>query len=142
MGYCSICAEETEDGLHVLDCGHCFHSACIIQWFRMGNNACPNCRSEHAQRQLYIQTASQRIANMRRRKHLPPELKRSIEKLSKMREEHFTSRSELATFVKEHKTIITVYNKQVRKNASLRWKYQRMLRLVSNMAMPGVPFAV
>jgi len=44
---CVICQEEiadTNEPLHILpECNHCFHTNCIISWFRSGNNNCPCC---------------------------------------------------------------------------------------------------
>jgi hypothetical protein len=44
---CSICLEDiqSEKGRFVLECGHAFHSKCILVSFQHGNR-CPNCRTE------------------------------------------------------------------------------------------------
>ena len=44
---CSICLEDiqSEKGRFVLECGHAFHSKCILTSFQHGNR-CPNCRTE------------------------------------------------------------------------------------------------
>lgn len=44
---CSICLEDiqSEKGRFVLECGHVFHSKCILTSFQHGNR-CPNCRTE------------------------------------------------------------------------------------------------
>ncbi|XP_057968306.1 probable E3 ubiquitin-protein ligase HIP1 isoform X2 [Malania oleifera] len=43
---CAVCQEDyvEEDELGTLDCGHAFHTACIIQWLRC-KNQCPICKS-------------------------------------------------------------------------------------------------
>jgi len=35
--------EKEEDGISILNCGHQFHTKCIINWFKIKNN-CPICR--------------------------------------------------------------------------------------------------
>lgn len=47
LGCCSICLEDiqSEKGRFVLECGHAFHSKCILVSFQHGNR-CPNCRTE------------------------------------------------------------------------------------------------
>ena len=47
LGCCSICLEDiqSEKGRFVLECGHTFHSKCILTSFQHGNR-CPNCRTE------------------------------------------------------------------------------------------------
>ena len=44
---CGICLADLNDcPAHKLECGHCFHTQCIIQWFRVSNvGECPQCRA-------------------------------------------------------------------------------------------------
>ena len=48
---CSICFEgvEGDEGLlvalHRLPCSHCFHGACLQEWFHNSHATCPTCRS-------------------------------------------------------------------------------------------------
>jgi hypothetical protein len=47
---CAICHdslssnEENTLQNHTLQCEHCFHTSCIINWFRRGAQTCPSCR--------------------------------------------------------------------------------------------------
>ena len=42
---CTICADEGDESQKVrLECGHCFHVECCVQWFRYHHTSCPNCR--------------------------------------------------------------------------------------------------
>ena len=45
---CAICQESCfEYGpTHKLECGHTFHTNCIVGWFRSGQKSCPICRDE------------------------------------------------------------------------------------------------
>jgi hypothetical protein len=42
---CAICQEPVECATRIRQCGHCFHSSCIGQWFSM-NPRCPVCRHD------------------------------------------------------------------------------------------------
>jgi hypothetical protein len=63
LGCCSICLEDiqSEKGRFVLECGHAFHSKCILTSFQHGNR-CPNCRTEvkesNAHERIYAMPAS------------------------------------------------------------------------------------
>jgi hypothetical protein len=43
---CAICqyALEVDGECHTLHCGHAFHTACIVPWFRRESPGCPLCR--------------------------------------------------------------------------------------------------
>ena len=66
LGCCSICLEDIqfEKGRFVLECGHAFHSKCILTSFQHGNR-CPNCRTEVkesiAHEQAYMMPSSLRV---------------------------------------------------------------------------------
>lgn len=40
---CAICTEPLNSATRIRQCGHCFHTSCINQWFSM-NPRCPVCR--------------------------------------------------------------------------------------------------
>lgn len=43
---CPVCHEPIEEAdAHRLECGHAFHTACVVKWFRSGNDTCPMCRA-------------------------------------------------------------------------------------------------
>ncbi len=44
---CAICQDSLhESTTHKLECGHEFHTNCILSWFRSGQKSCPLCRNE------------------------------------------------------------------------------------------------
>ena len=66
---CNVCLEGYLEGqLSIkLDCGHCFHDKCIIQWLKM-RNTCPVCRHE----------LESNDPNYEKRKHLHRETIRNL----------------------------------------------------------------
>jgi len=42
---CSICQEHVNCATRIRQCGHCFHEACIREWFTL-NPRCPMCRHD------------------------------------------------------------------------------------------------
>lgn len=42
---CCICHSPLSSGTERVACGHTFHTMCLHQWFRLGNDTCPLCRS-------------------------------------------------------------------------------------------------
>ena len=44
---CAICQDSLhESPTHKLECGHEFHTNCILSWIRSGQKSCPLCRNE------------------------------------------------------------------------------------------------
>merc|ERR1719192_3221656 len=44
---CSVCWEDFTEGeeVRLLECGHCFHSGCIVPWLEL-HGTCPVCRKQ------------------------------------------------------------------------------------------------
>jgi hypothetical protein len=42
---CAICQDSVSSATRIRHCGHCFHNACISQWFTI-NTRCPVCRHD------------------------------------------------------------------------------------------------
>ena len=43
--HCAICQEKCNSE-YKLECGHEFHTECLMSWFRSGQSTCPCCRDE------------------------------------------------------------------------------------------------
>jgi len=54
---CSICLDtikiEEANSYKLVECSHCFHNDCIIQWFRNGHANCPYCGNTGGYRQTH-----------------------------------------------------------------------------------------
>ena len=107
---CTICQEEFSEideicgtSTYKLDeCGHKFHTKCIINWFRQGNKNCPNCGDcglkWRGTKRGYTHNwgwtgpeIRERFTTLRaysKRKDAPEKLKKDIEKIAKMEQEY------------------------------------------------------
>lgn len=89
---CTICRSEMREvsNVHTLpECGHTFHTDCLIPWLRRSSN-CPNCRGYDDGRigeQYMVDLSKYRFnMNFSRRKNAPKQLKSLVSKLRKRRE--------------------------------------------------------
>jgi hypothetical protein len=41
---CCICIDDIKDNKYNLNCGHSYHTQCIMEWFNSGSDTCPICR--------------------------------------------------------------------------------------------------
>lgn len=84
MEICSICQVPfAEHACHALDeCGHRFHTACVIRWFRT-NGSCPLCRGEQNTYIGYLDTLC-RYKMLRRKskaRRAPAKLKAFVKRI-------------------------------------------------------------
>ena len=90
---CSICLADIETtDRYKLECGHHFHTQCIVQWFRSCDEGpCPNCRAQEPH-QLTFGDAQKRAMYLRkyaRRQNAPHDLKKMVDQVRK--KERFSS---------------------------------------------------
>ena len=83
---CAICQDIMNDP-HDLECGHTFHTSCIVAWFRSGKSSCPICRNEqnppkcnfhYVQRLCKMKSCPKFLKDAMRDYH---KIKRSIDKI-------------------------------------------------------------
>ena len=95
---CPICQEDLPEraendaelpACHTLECGHRYHTGCIVPWFRSGQNTCPMCRGEPRVKFGYLDTMTRcsMLRRMARRKNAPDRLKRKVAKIRQKEEE-------------------------------------------------------
>ena len=115
---CPICCDDGEDdALHTLECGHVFHTNCILQWFRQGAPTCPLCRAtdDDTARLSPLDTMA-RCALLRqraRRKDAPGCLKRLVQRLRVAEEDLRNAGKDLRAFETEHRSVIRGRNKRL-----------------------------
>ena len=132
---CSICLNELnlEHAYELPECLHCFHTNCVMHWFRQGNSKCPLCNnngvippgapwSAWKSKFTYLRSYS-------RKKEVPKLLKNKIKSIKKQEnkiklikkqiKELKSSHGEFNKLYKEYKSL---FNKQRRAQWSLRKK--------------------
>ena len=107
---CSICTDSLEGGgaVHTIECGHAYHAACIIEWFRRGADTCPNCRDVSCTH-MSAPTVFARAKFLRRSSHLkkaPEALKKAVERVRKAEKQAADASNELRTFETTHREVL------------------------------------
>ena len=126
---CPICCDDAaeEEALHTLECGHAFHTACILQWFRQGAPTCPLCRDTDDDHHLTPLDTMARCTLLRqraRRKDAPTCLKRLVRRLRDAEEDLRAAGKELRVFETEHRSVI----RDRRKRLVGKWRKWRRVR--------------
>jgi len=87
---CCICYEQIfpdTNSYIVPECQHSFHTNCIVEWFRRGNESCPKCRRRPNEYFTDLWTQEARYKFNRRfaiRKTAPKDLKNAVAQLRKL----------------------------------------------------------
>ena len=142
---CSICQTEigAEGDAHTLPCNHCFHTSCIIQWFRSENShgTCPECRQTEPN-QLSFPDIQQRCTALRRysrRKNAPPALKKLVLQLKNAEESLAEGKRTLREHRREHQPAITQLHTLRRRNFSKCHSIRKIKRKIAYYHHESVP---
>ena len=92
---CAICISTiTEKDKYELECGHRFHTNCIVEWFRNSNGNCPCCWDKKKKishygvwERPYINTRCKRLEKFSKKEN-NEKLKKQVEKLNKKIKEY------------------------------------------------------
>lgn len=140
---CAICMEELceeDTNTHELNCGHVFHSRCIIGWFQRGQLSCPTCRADNHSESIPHMSVHVRAKFIRntvgRRKSAPPELKLMIAQLRKAELEYRAHTHELKTFQREHSVLLNKARALREKKWRLRQRTRHQERLLGLFQTP------
>lgn len=143
---CLICMESIDDSLHwSLECNHKFHTECIIQWFRRGNDTCPSCRDQGNIDALDHQDSFARASYLRKeasKKRCPPELKKLIEKVRLSESKTRESRKKLMEFRKTHREIFSEWSKMRSTYYLQRRNEIRQSRILGTFSHPDYPVQI
>jgi hypothetical protein len=132
---CLICHEnfnnEPNNPKYKIECGHKYHTACIVTWFRAGNSRCPYCNDNGVndkrvnnieppgrfRRSRYFSDSPpnfNKVIAFSRRKDAPPGLIKMVEKLRELEKVSEDKKKELDEFksIKTHElSFIDMKNK-------------------------------
>ena len=127
---CAICLELlSSKQTHELDCGHCFHTGCQVEWFRSGQSTCPTCRKDNGEPNFRLrrnQSAFQIMSARARRKDAPTGLKTVWKKYTKLIENEKIRQKELLDF-KHKEGEFGEMQKQFNALSRKRWKIRRQI---------------
>ncbi len=133
-----------EDESHTLqECGHCFHTACAIRWFRSGNESCPLCRGKPDEyiRPLDVMARYTTLRRKSRARNAPRELKAFVQRIRKVETTVKAKRADIkalrgrrvATF--EDATVQQMFTKLRRAKAAVWTVESRLYRLKRSLGM-------
>ena len=139
---CSICYEELNENtenientenansnIYTLECNHCFHSSCIIKWFRNGHKNCPLCNDQTIDTNMtYFHKIStiKEIKKLGRKKSCPENIKKILQKIKKEEENCKIATKTFKEFMNSNKEIYTM-EKNLRRD---KYKPKRQIRML------------
>ena len=138
---CAVCltsmGQNTELEYTIPECGHKFHSRCIINWFRMSDGSCPNCRSRPNNGRFFNSpyTVAKLWKKLARRKNCPDYIKKICKKISSLKLIERDSRRCYNEFRREHKIIINEVTKKRKKVRTTFIKWRKLERELAAMPM-------
>lgn len=134
---CSICTDELTTGTTTLECGHTFHVACAIQWFRYHNTTCPLCRAEsEAWRPL---SSAERVRLIARRSDLPSTVRTKVRRLKEWRAKRVAAARAERDYRRDHASVIREHRRLMTSTLAARRAEWRLFRTISVMEVPNVP---
>lgn len=150
---CIICAEKLNDDKYKLECGHnCFHTKCIINWFRSSssNGQCPCCRSKtqdfYVSRLDIVNTTGYAKREARKKSCKNKYLQEEYKKYKKIIEKQKKNALNFKKFKNSTNNISNISNIEIiKKNREFidkRWKLKRQLykseKCLANFIQSGI----
>lgn len=144
---CSICGDEEDNGdetqLTSLDCGHSFHSACIIEWFRFYAASCPNCRSDGVMKNWTMADPVTRVEHLRHcRGMLCPMSKRKLDTMDRQQKRLRALKKEHSEFKCVHAGVLKKSRAFARNLESLESKVDILMTELSTINVRGSALAM
>ena len=157
---CAICHENVDlsdnTSIYTLpECNHCYHTNCIMTWFRMGKNRCPLCNNKGVNQNnkatSNIRTMNAALSgyswdykkkllehdyklmrNFSRRKEAPKELKKQVKMLIKLEKKYKELKKEEREFLNSIPTTLTVKDIK-KKGIQIKRKYYKTQNKIAMM---------
>ena len=105
---CTICAEPLAEGqTTTIECGHAFHTSCVLQWFRYYNDSCPNCRDEGNSDRFDETSRATRMRTLRRKRNLPWRVRVKLQKMDDARAMERQLRRDLLDYRRQHAPVLS-----------------------------------
>ena len=121
---CAVCLQPcVGTAAHTLECGHAFHTNCIVNWFRCGGGTCPVCRAKPLG-EVGWETVTERAGRMLRRsrqKKASTALRSKAERYTAARDSYRDLRATYAAFRRQHSGTLREHKRLWRKM----WQQQR-----------------
>lgn len=117
---CSICLENinNEQNYILPECGHCFHTNCIMHWFRSGNTNCPYCNNNGINSTLFRGRYSidryKLLRRVSRNKNAPKQLKNIVNNLKKL-EKQYSENKKAIKNISEKEGVFKILKKEINK---------------------------
>jgi len=143
---CAICHVFLEENTHTLqECGHTYHSDCLIRWFRTGNSSCPSCRGQAEGQHRpggWVNNVPMfsLISRYARRKTAPEPVRKCYEKYKAANKNLQTARKVYKEFNKKHKDILKEFRKLRGLSYRRFWRARALKRQL--MQIPIIPARV
>lgn len=141
---CAICYEELGDlqNYNLDDCGHTFHTSCIVKWFREGNSSCPICRDVGSEMKLCWPDSQARATALRRKARsskAPIELKRLVKNVQTHEKAYTNFRAEYNKIRKDHKEVFKKLSNIRTKMYAASRKKRQSIRILGTFSSPNFP---
>lgn len=121
---CAVCLQPCVGAAdHTLECGHAFHTNCIVHWFRCGGGTCPVCRAKPLG-EVGWETVTERAGRMLRRsrqKKASAALRSKAERYTAARDSYRNLRATYTAFRRQHSGTLREHKRLWRKM----WQQQR-----------------
>lgn len=140
-GSCSICCDDmtSSSTTHVLECGHRFHTKCIVDWFRQAHT-CPLCRDAfHHIDGLTLRSRAAYLRTHARRAQAPRELKRMVARLRKCEDERTATRRAMRDHRRQHLAVYRGGDALSRRFMNLHMKHHRLIRILGAASFDHYP---
>ena len=126
---CVICHENVQKETKALECGHTFHSSCLVDWFRT-SPSCPLCRALPTISGQTLHARCKYLCKKSRQKNAPPELKALVMRLSKKRSSQTTVSKAITLFNTQNKLLLREKQKLATSSRRIKCEIREAERII------------